>query len=279
MNVGDSVTFDYTGSIQTFSVTNTGLYKLEVWGAKGGSFQRYSYMAEGGNGGYSVGYIKLERDAKLYVVVGGNNGYNGGGSSCNYYDDPYTRIGASGGGATHIAKVTGRLSDIGKTSFDQNGLIVAGGGGGGFYGSAYTSLVWGRGGAGGGTSGGTSARTHWQDVGGMNTANGGTQVGGNAFGLGGSNSSGSGGGGGYFGGYTGSNTCGGGGSGYIGGVPSITYRGITYSPSTTQGTNNGQGKATITLIAKTNVYVGENPADVYLGSTNIDSIYLGDLEI
>ena len=42
---------------------------------------------------------------------------------------------SSGGGATHIAKIQGKLSDIGYDSFviNQNGYIVAGGGGGSTY--------------------------------------------------------------------------------------------------------------------------------------------------
>ena len=41
---------------------------------------------------------------------------------------------------------------------------------------------------------------------------------------------------------------GGGGSGYIGGVPTITFNGQTYSPSTTAGANSDLGRATITLL-------------------------------
>ena len=40
--------FDYTGRLQTFTAPADGVYKLQVWGAQGGSYNT-SY-AEGGNG-------------------------------------------------------------------------------------------------------------------------------------------------------------------------------------------------------------------------------------
>ena len=69
-----------------------------------------------------------------------------------------------------------------------------------------------------------------------------------------------GGGGGYYGGGGGCN-CGfgvgggGGGSGYIGGVPSFSYKGVTYSPSTSVGGNSGNGWAKITLVKKLEINI------------------------
>ena len=40
--------FDYTGSLQTFTAPEDGIYKLQVWGAQGGSYNT-SY-GEGGKG-------------------------------------------------------------------------------------------------------------------------------------------------------------------------------------------------------------------------------------
>lgn len=80
--------FDYTNNITTYKANYQGKYKLEVWGAQGGTTQGYT----GGYGGYSYGEITLNKDDALYVVVGGAGigatrtgqsmagGYNGGGS-------------------------------------------------------------------------------------------------------------------------------------------------------------------------------------------------------
>ena len=56
--VGESQSFSYSGGVQTFIVPYTGLYKLEVWGAQGGT----KYSGIGGKGGHSGGYKILEKD-------------------------------------------------------------------------------------------------------------------------------------------------------------------------------------------------------------------------
>ena len=260
LNIGDSQTFVYTGNVQTFTVDVDGLYELEVYGGKGGG--NSGNTGYGGNGGYSKGYIELNAGQTLYIVCGGgnNNTYNGGGAGNR------TAYSGAGGGATHIATVTGTLASIGASNIDKI-LIVAGGGGGGGYDSRY-------GGSGGGLSGGDAS-------GGTYIGYGGTQTQGGknyywqsqgytshytygSFGQGGTAETGipgagrdaGGGGGGLYGGGGGSwsngntyNGAGGGGSGYIGGVPEIVYQGVTYSPSTLNGQNTGNGSATITLIA------------------------------
>lgn len=230
-----SWSYAYNGGVQEFTVPCEGLYKLEVWGAQGGSISGY---ATGGLGGYSSGYIELAKDNKLYVVIGSVS-YNGGGGSDGGSSDQKQR--ANGGGATHIAKVTGTLSSIGYSSFvtNGNGLIVAGGGGGAGADTAYTGR--GNGSSGGGLTG---------------SGKGGSQTSGYAFGQGQSGSSnsgqgGTGGGGGLYGGYAGVGySGGGGGSGYIDGVPEIIYNDTTYTPQSSSGVNSGNGKAKITLIAR-----------------------------
>lgn len=131
-----------------------GNYKLEVWGAEGGT------SGYGGKGGYSSGEITLNSATALTIVIGGQSGYNGGGTG-NRAED-------SGGGATHIAKRAGLLNTL--SSYKSDIFIVAGGGGG--YGGS-SNLI---GGAGGGTVG--------QDgLGGYSTRNpgyGGTQSSGGA---------------------------------------------------------------------------------------------------
>lgn len=104
---------------------------------------------------------------------------------------------SNGGGATHIAKVTGQLKDLSSNLSDI--LIVSGGGGGG--------LIVGETEYAGADAGGISGS-------GDNSAD---QSTGNAFGLGESGANLSGGGSGLYGGYKGtSSKSGGAGSGYIG---------------------------------------------------------------
>lgn len=254
-------TFNYTGNVQTLTIPYNGLYKLEVYGARGNYVNAYSgKTGTAGKGGKSIGYKWLTKGTVLYIVCGNGGGssksamYNGGGTGVE---------GGAGGGATHIALVTGTIADIGKTTFDQQGLIVAGGGGGGISSPHYTL----GGGSGGGTNGGNATvysgagltfKGATQTQGGSIYYSNGTEASASyrgSFGKGANTSGvgGCGGGGGYFGGCSGNNYNGGwpgsGGSGWIGGVPTITYKDITYSPSTSNGVNSGSGYAIITRIA------------------------------
>ena len=80
--------FKYTGDIQKFIAPYSGTYKLEAWGAQGGTTQGYL----GGFGAYSYGEVWLNKGEELYIAVGGagigatgtgqslDGGYNGGGS-------------------------------------------------------------------------------------------------------------------------------------------------------------------------------------------------------
>lgn len=112
---GAVMNFDYTGSVQTTTLT-PGRYKLECWGAQGGSYNSYI----GGYGGYSKGTITLTKTTTVYVSVGGAGsssstaaGFNGGGTGIS--------SGRGGGGATDVR--------IGQNSLHSR-VIVAGGGGG-----------------------------------------------------------------------------------------------------------------------------------------------------
>lgn len=117
---GAVMNFDYTGSVQTATLT-PGRYKLECWGAQGGYRSNSSY---GGKGGYSTGTLTLTQKTTIYIYVGGSGnsvtsasnsiypgGFNGGGYRYNY---------KGGGGATDIR--------IGSASLYAR-VIVAGGGG------------------------------------------------------------------------------------------------------------------------------------------------------
>ena len=206
--------YDYTEEEQIFTAATTGVYKLETWGAAGGdSISNGVEQDTGGKGGYSVGNVILQQGDKLYINVGGKGadgllhvndskaGYNGGGLS--HWDKSDDEASGAGGGATHIAKVSGLLSTLENNNDDI--LIVAAGGGGG----SWTNTA----GSGGGFIGGN----------GNQEGLGATQTTGYKFGHGGdgannTNSPGGGGGGGYYGGNVGTSDAiaGGGGSSYIG---------------------------------------------------------------
>ena len=221
-------TFNYTGSSQTYIAPITTTYTLEVWGASGGSINGYT----GGAGGYSSGQVELNAGDTLYVYVGGagigastrgetlTGGYNGGGSVTGNSD--VNHITASGGGATHIARTDGLLYTL-ESDKDQI-LIVAGGGGGARNQENHIAAArWGNGGSGGGTTGGgafsnyATTNTPWEI-----TENVATQTTGYAFGQGADATGQSAGGGGYYGGYSGSSPLytgsGYGGSGFVGNV-------------------------------------------------------------
>jgi len=139
--VGTVFDFDYTGTVQSVELPK-GKYKLQCWGAQGGS-----NGGTGSRGGYSEGVLTLNSKTNLYVFVGGrgstsgNGGWNGGGRSTGY--SSYTSGNeygessmASGGGATDISTVTSDMSySSGRTNRSSASLlarcIVAGGGAGG----------------------------------------------------------------------------------------------------------------------------------------------------
>lgn len=203
--------FNYTGGEQTLSIPSKGLYKLEVWGARGGAgWGMYTGQTGRGLGGYCCGYRVLSKNEiiKIYcggmggdgahnVSYGGTGGYNGGGNGvASSTGDPHDfNTGGGGGGKTHIT--------------DANGItIIAGGGAGGGAGVTYSNP----GPAGASANSGVST----------------DGSGGNGGGYGSGGSAGT---------YS------------INGVPTITYKGTTYSPSTLNAQNNGHGYAIITRIA------------------------------
>ena len=213
--------YDYEGKEGIFTAHTDGIYKLEVWGAQGGTYDDIYY---GGYGGYSKGTVYLEKGTTLYTAVGSsgqlstgslvNGGYNGGG---NGYSRSTTYYMSSGGGATHIAKEAGLLSTF-STKVD-NVLLVAGGGGGSGY---YSTQVGGSPGGSGGGIEGSSPINNCSDcgttIGGSQTEGGTGRNGTGSFGTAYiSTSYGCGGGGGYYGGSGDTHEWGAtGGSGYIG---------------------------------------------------------------
>ena len=156
-DIGKTWTFNYNGSngsdgsVQSFNVPCNGEYKLEVWGAQGGHNEEESSIKPG-YGGYSIGVSKLKAKNNIYVVVGGkgknsngtesqkvtNGGYNGGGNGLRN-GVHYEAFGAGGGGATHIATVTGQLNTleshkgtlVNNSYYSSNKILIVAGGGGG----------------------------------------------------------------------------------------------------------------------------------------------------
>lgn len=147
--VGTVLNYAYTGSYQEVTLP-AGQYKLQCWGAQGGSnaaASSYGITAKaGGKGGYSEGIITLFSKTTVRVYVGGQGtssagGFNGGGSttgSSTYNasnEQGVSRMGG-GGGATDI-----RLSDGALLSR----MIVAGGGSGGamcYQSKTTTTTTW-----------------------------------------------------------------------------------------------------------------------------------------
>ncbi len=223
--------FAYTGSEQVYTTPITGYYKVQTWGAQGGSVSSTNY---GGYGAYSTEIVYLEKGTKLYINVGGSGyaisksqvvvsgGYNGGGNAYGYTDKTV----GSGGGATHIATTSGLLPTLkdSKSSI----LVVAGGGGGSGY--EYGDNK-------GGSAGGIRGVSGTSGGGGSQVSAGsGTPAG--SFGRGGSSGgNGTGGGGGFYGGGGGYlSGSGGGGSSYL--HENALYKHVyCYNCSTSTGTD------------------------------------------
>ena len=242
--------FDFTGNVQTFTAQRSGIYKLETWGAEGGTHKAIGQknlgqtwlngVGRGGYGGYSVGYLQIKKGTVLYVFVGGRGndeterttqikgGWNGGGSGKGYSTYNYN---PTGGGATDIATV---YSDVTldssfryvrtKASYDSR-LIVSGGGGAGCL---LSSGEMRNGGHGGGYIGNDGLNGYGSMIGkgGSQTAGGSSTYKAGEYALGsgfGHDLDGGSGGGGYYGGGESRDSGAGGGSGFIGKVNSTKY--------------------------------------------------------
>ncbi len=236
----------------TYNVEQAGYYQLEVWGAAGGDCSTSLQPGvskdgwesfNGGNGGYSVGTVYLDKGDTLYITLGGEGkgttkafdlatnkilegGYNGGGSVT--FTGGVNHVFGSGGGATHIATAPGTLDSL---SGDRKSVLIVAGGGGGARNqennwSTPASRA-GHGGAGGGENGVGAVGLYRVSLDSNDfefvTGVPGTQNSGFQFGLGESCNNNGAGGGGWYGGTSGAGgTAGGkfsgsgsGGSGYV----------------------------------------------------------------
>lgn len=253
-NVGDTFTFNFTGSEQIWVVPLDVLFiEIECWGASGGTA---TTRGIGGLGGYARGRFNVTPGETLYIYVGGAGengalngpatagGFNGGGNGGPGFNN--SASGGGGGGASDVRQGGNALF---------NRILVAGGGGGGV--GNITSMTAGYpGGAGGGITGGDGTGE------GRAPGTGGTQTAGGAGGVGGSNSGtpgelglggsgtgnfyegGPGGGGGYYGGGAGG--AGNGDDGSAGGGSAFVA--LAADPFTESGVNAGDGSVVITAL-------------------------------
>jgi gliding motility-associated-like protein len=243
-----SVTFNYTGALQTWIVPPC-VYSIQVdaRGAKGGG-------TNGGNGSRVLVTLAVTPGQQLNIYVGGsgscgNNsgGWNGGGNGCNASGTGNESCG--GGGSSDIRTapyaLTNRLVIAAGGGGMGGGTTNANGGSGGCANGSSGTSPFGQGGGGGSLLNGGNAGPPWIPSG-TAGSNGSLGIGGNGgidncF----NNSPGGGGGGGYYGGGGGGSDCFssppyGGGSG--GGGSSFYPAGGTC----TQGFQTGHGQVIIT---------------------------------
>lgn len=303
-NKNQVLTLNYTGTVDAISIAKSGLYKFDIYGGAGGGDAwtgiGENYDGGGCKGGRAVGYALLKKGTTIYACIGGGGtvrnkkaapgGFNGGAPGSPYLynnGNAYADWGYAGGGASHIALISGTLAQIGASRKNQI-LIVAGGGGAGNPSGNY--------GTGGGLNGGPAYGGYnrtptpgTQASAGISDYQYGTQPG---FGTAGAavnpydNMFTRGGGGGLYGGGSVSFSQGGstvgiaaGGSGYIGGVPARVYKGISYTPSCINGVRTGHGIGYITFmeLGLPTLFYGDREIDaLYYGDKEIDTLYCGD---
>ena len=254
-----TTTFNYTGSVQTFTIpAGTQNITAHVFGP-GGSATGDTTNTTGGAGGYTVGQINPVPGGSFKIIVGGggkpgqqSNGCGGGysavatpnwaGSNVST-DHGAIILAAGGGGGAGDHEVSSGFGGAGGGTTGQQGgyggqaRSGSGPGGGQSGGGSYPGQA-----GGGACSGGTSLCSGYELRGGQSCGNSpnvssGNQgwpnqiYGGNwAAAAGGGGCNGGGGGAGYYGGSgaghttatNGNSGCGGGGSGYTGGSGSYT---------------------------------------------------------
>ncbi|MBL7809994.1 MAG: HYR domain-containing protein, partial [Saprospiraceae bacterium] len=257
--LGSSVTFDYTGAAQTWTVpAGVTSIDVEVIGAGGGNADACGTPGIAGNGGKVMATIAVTPGETLTLYVGGAGtagaaglaglgGYNGGGDGQALASQG--QLGGGGGGASDIRQGGAALA---------NRVVVGAGGGGGASCACQPGV--------GGDGGDLSGQTTGPDCAGGSGGGGGTQLAGGAggnlpgwcmgeaggLGFGGAACDGSGnginagggGGGGFYGGGGGGWAGGGGGSSYT--TPGATN--VVHI----QGFNSGNGQIIIS-------YSGSNP--------------------
>lgn len=114
------------GNPKEYQVPNSGWYRIELWGASGGSTTSETGKEQaGGKGAYTSGVIYFDKGTLLYFYIGGTTttatgGTNGGGNG-----GPKT--GKGGGGSTDVRTKSGNWDLVESL---QSRIMVAAGGGG-----------------------------------------------------------------------------------------------------------------------------------------------------
>jgi hypothetical protein len=142
--------YSYTGSTQTFSISNQGSFSeiiVKVWGAAGGAGTSY-FSTQGGPGGYGSAIVNIRGISSISVVVG-QGGRTSAGERSTYGHLLNSTDGRAGGFGAACGD-GGGLSGIfnGAADNQANAIFIAAGGGG--SGQVNTFQLEGAGGAGGG---------------------------------------------------------------------------------------------------------------------------------
>ncbi len=273
-------TFGYTGAPESFDVPCVGAYKIEAWGASGGSASAIGHSIAGGRGGYAVGNLVLTTDDTLYIGVGGAGaggsttarnaagGWNGGASGHTETPTGLCQGGGGGGGATHVAVADGALPTLSASDV----LIVAGGGTAAYVKTAYSDDGEGIDSSATGKPGGATV----SPVGTTMSPNGSTYRTGGGSGY-------AGGGGGYIGGSGSA----GGASYFASSVRETSFAGGNSVMPTHDGTgtmtgNSGSGYAKITFIGEAyQVIFDANGGNVDIASKTLDlnNNIMGDMPV
>lgn len=268
--------------IYNFSLTVKGIYKIEAWGATGGS----SNDNTGPKGAYSKSFVELFEDEEVQILVGekgwkstcsGNNAYCGGGGGGTFIAKGKTPLCVAGGGGSYTYNSyssqqsfsCGQKTELGGDPGTGKGAVKMGGnvggtlagGGGGFEGNGKGTASYGKGGYSflNGGKRQTVTGKNYQAYGGF--GGGGSNPGNCGYGAGG---------GGYTGGSASDNTDtqgGGGGSffqGSFNGEKSLAFSGCESFPA--KPTQDGNGFAVITLVKPNEDKLKDIPHYCYSGS-------------
>ena len=142
-----TTTFSYTGAIQTYTITATGIYDVTLAGGQGGP----NNGSGGGAGAFVRGDVSLTAGTVLNIVVGGQgiDGHNypgawassGGGGTFLYTSGPTLLAVAGGGGGADLGSANGQPGAVGAPGAGNGGaatIASTGGGGAGWLGNGAT---------------------------------------------------------------------------------------------------------------------------------------------
>lgn len=234
----------YSGSIETYDVTTTGIYDITAYGAMGGTG---IYSAAGGLGAEIGGDFSLTSGEVLQILTGGGGEYDGGGGGGSFVAlgsalssaTPLLVAGGGGGGGMDFSAGNGYISPAGNGGGGGSGGGGSGGGGGGGF-SGFGGGGSGINGGGGGDSFISGGGGGFSGIFGNGTISGG-------FGGGGGSGNGGGGGGGGFsggdGGFGGNGSGGGGGSSYLSSLA------LSETVAIAGENNSGNGLITISFVS------------------------------